>query len=51
MLFLRFAAMQRRVIEKGMEPIDVDKSRVVQELSKSEIGLNLLLLGLQIKIS
>ena len=41
----------KEVIGKGVEPIAVDKSKVAQKISKPEIGLNMLLLGLQIKKS
>jgi hypothetical protein len=49
MLFLRFTATQRRVIERGMEPTNIDKGKVAQKNSKPEIRLNLLLFGVQIK--
>jgi hypothetical protein len=42
--------MQRRVIGKGMEPINIDKVREWHKKnSKPEIKLNLLLFGAQIK--
>jgi len=49
MLFLRFTAIQRRAIGKGMEPFNIDKGRVAQKFSKPEIRLILLLFGLQTK--
>jgi hypothetical protein len=41
--------MQRRVIGKGLESVNIDKGRVAQKISKPEIRLNLLLFGVQIK--
>lgn len=48
--FCDFTAIQRRVIAKAMEPINIDRGRVAQKkISKLEIILNLLLFGVQKK--